>query len=429
MFSFQTRAARDTILRGGPWTFNHSLLLLETVDDLIDPLSIPLRYQAFWVQVKGLPLVFMTSTMGKLIGEALGTYVATDQSRRGDCLGSYLRIRVLLDVGRPLRRWLGVRLPDDSGTTEWVQLRYEKLPVMCFLCGLLDHCEKDCGLYGGKEMDDRDKPYGLWFQHDVLGPDYRKPKGRRFGLSSSTAWSMRAPMAVDDKEMEEGEEPAPETIRPDVRAHGGDEQHAINAYDQGSGICGGGGLSEKENLSGSHLPDLNGPPFTEDEINAELGGPHFALFDHIPENDVGTQLSLSPLSREFIMTDICAPTTGPPMDPSFPLVNHGLNAPTSGIGSPTFSNDDPFNLSPIIRRLADQDRVDRGKRPSRQVRRRRRNGPRKGDTMNSNGKRNISMVARTECMQVEKRPCFSSTSSRSMIGSAVVGEAQPRREP
>ncbi|BFG21546.1 hypothetical protein CerSpe_078200 [Prunus speciosa] len=60
VFSFQTRAARDTIMRGGPWTFNHSLLLMATADGLLDPLSSPLRSQEFWVQVKGLPLVFMT---------------------------------------------------------------------------------------------------------------------------------------------------------------------------------------------------------------------------------------------------------------------------------------------------------------------------------------------------------------------------------
>lgn len=210
MFSFQTKAARDTIMRGGPWTFNHSLLIMAAANRLLDPLIIPLRNQKFWVQVKGLPLVFMTRAMGKLISDALGTYVVTDQSRRGECLGIYLCIRVLLDVGRPLRRWLAVRLPDASGMVEWVQLRYEKLPITRYLCGMLDHGEKDCGLYTGKERDDSDKLYGLWFHRDVLGPNYHKPKRRCFGLPSSEEWSMRAPMEVDDGETEANDEPAQE---------------------------------------------------------------------------------------------------------------------------------------------------------------------------------------------------------------------------
>ncbi|XP_034201907.1 uncharacterized protein LOC117616635 [Prunus dulcis] len=122
VFSFQTKATRDTIMRGRTWTFNHSLLIMAAANRLLDPLIIPLRNQEFWVQVKGLPLVFMTRAMEKLIGDALGTYVVTDQSRRGECLSIYLCIRVLLDVGRPLRRWLAVRLPNASGMVEWVQL-------------------------------------------------------------------------------------------------------------------------------------------------------------------------------------------------------------------------------------------------------------------------------------------------------------------
>lgn len=95
-------------------------------------------------------------------------------------------------------------------------------------------------------MDDIDKPYGLWFQHDIFGPDYRKPKGRRFGLPSSAGWSMRALMAMDDREMEEREGQAPAVARSTVEDHVGCAKHALIAYDQGSGICGNGGLSEEE---------------------------------------------------------------------------------------------------------------------------------------------------------------------------------------
>lgn len=45
-------------------------------------------------------------------------------------------------------------------------------------------------------VEDIMKPYGIWFQHDLMGPDYRKPNGRRFGLPSSP-WFMTVPEDVE----------------------------------------------------------------------------------------------------------------------------------------------------------------------------------------------------------------------------------------
>ncbi|KAI5352282.1 PREDICTED: PRUPE_7G053200 partial [Prunus dulcis] len=94
---------------------------------------------------------------------------------------------------------------------------------------MLDHGEKDCGFYTGKERDDSDKPYGLWFHRDVLGPDYHKPKGWHFGLPSLEGWLMHAPIEVDDGETEANDEPAQEE------------------YD----------ISEEETKSETYIPDLN----------------------------------------------------------------------------------------------------------------------------------------------------------------------------
>ncbi|BFG14566.1 hypothetical protein CerSpe_008400 [Prunus speciosa] len=431
VFSFPTLAARDTIMRGGPWTFNHSLLIMAPADGWQTPSKIPLRQQEFWVQAKGLPLVFMTRAMGKLIGDALGLHVVTDQSRRGECLGSYLRIRVLLDVSRPLRRWLAVRLPDDSGTVEWVQLRYEKLPITCFLCGMMDHGEKECGLYTGGGRDDGDKPYGMWFQHDVLGPDYRKPKGRRFGLNSSEGWTMRAPMDVDGEETAALGGAVKGDVRADVEEQFGHENHALMAYDLGSGIHAVEGASDEVTKSRTSLPDLNGPPEPAILLETDSVGPPLDVIAPAQDRviDPCMQLTLGPFIRETSLGDSSQHALGSGAGSPLLRLDRDPPAPPSGpvISGPV--NDDPFDLSPIIRRITAQDRVDRGKRPSRSMGRRGKGGPRRGGLVNPNGKRNLSMVAQLDGMQLGKRTCLSSASSRSLMGSAEVGEAQPRREP
>ncbi|CAL8996959.1 unnamed protein product, partial [Prunus brigantina] len=198
-FAFNTREERAMILQGGPWLFNSYLLVLAEADGVSNPVNIPLTRQEFWVQVKGLPLTFMTRTMGKLIGETLGGYVLADRSKKAECMGSYLRVRIVIDITKPLHRSIVLRL---DGETIEVALKYEKIPITCYRCGVIGHRETSCTWRGNDNQDDKVKPYGKWFQQDVMGPEYRKPLGRRFGMSPPRGWSMRAPEDPDSPSSE-----------------------------------------------------------------------------------------------------------------------------------------------------------------------------------------------------------------------------------
>ncbi|RXH90467.1 hypothetical protein DVH24_035231 [Malus domestica] len=121
--------------------------------------------------------------MGRLIGNHLGEYVLADQSRKEEQFGSILRIRVRIDVHKPLRRCVVVKL---DGRLLEVDVRYEKLPLTSFLCGWMNHIEEHCEKFTGKMEDDKAKPHDRWFQEDVIGPEYRRPVGKKFGLDSET---------------------------------------------------------------------------------------------------------------------------------------------------------------------------------------------------------------------------------------------------
>lgn len=56
--------------------------------------------------MKGLPLTYMTRHIGEFIGNQIGVHVLTDQSKKGDILGSILYIRVAMDITKPLCRSL-----------------------------------------------------------------------------------------------------------------------------------------------------------------------------------------------------------------------------------------------------------------------------------------------------------------------------------
>lgn len=121
----------------------------------------------------------MTHQMGKFLGNHMGDCVLTDQSRKEEQFGSILRIRIQLDIRKPLRRYVALQL---EGQTLSVDIQYEKLPLTCFLCGIMVHVKDQCEKYHGRQDDDYAQPYGRWFQDYGLGKEYRKPAGKWFGL-------------------------------------------------------------------------------------------------------------------------------------------------------------------------------------------------------------------------------------------------------
>lgn len=56
-----------------------------------------------------------------------------------------MRVRVSVDVSRPLCRGRKVAFAENK--EGWVSFQYERLPNLCFWCGLLLHDDKDCELW------------------------------------------------------------------------------------------------------------------------------------------------------------------------------------------------------------------------------------------------------------------------------------------
>lgn len=138
-FGFDNRRQKTMVLKGRPWMYDGALLVLAEADTLAHPSRIALHTQEFWIQIKGLPLAYVTRHIGQFIGNQIGNHVLTDQSRRGDIQGRILRIRVTLDIMKHLRKSL---LLSIEGSLVSINLQYEKLPVTCFLCGIIGHLEE-----------------------------------------------------------------------------------------------------------------------------------------------------------------------------------------------------------------------------------------------------------------------------------------------
>ena len=67
----------------------------------------------------------------------------------------YRRVRVIIDVTKPLKRHQLIKT--RGGSTVKITIKYERLPHICFLYGLMNHTEKNCTLV---IKEDKEKGYG-----------------------------------------------------------------------------------------------------------------------------------------------------------------------------------------------------------------------------------------------------------------------------
>jgi len=91
-----------------------------------------------WIRVFDLPLGLMNEETARRIGNKAGRFLEVDMDEDGLAVGEFLRIKVLLDIRKPLFR--GVTMEGEG----WCNIKYEFLPNFCYVCGHLGHVEKKC---------------------------------------------------------------------------------------------------------------------------------------------------------------------------------------------------------------------------------------------------------------------------------------------
>ena len=101
-----------------------------------------------------------------------------------------MRIRVSTDVKQPLKRRM--QLKKAGGDWMWVDFKYERLNVFCFICGLLGHTKKNCPSLYEQTTAITAKPYGHWM----------KAPTRRKLMNSSNCWLRSNP--PEDEEIKLG---------------------------------------------------------------------------------------------------------------------------------------------------------------------------------------------------------------------------------
>lgn len=145
---FEHPLDRKNALKGCPWVLDKHVVILELIDPTKKHMDHKLTSLPIVVKVHQLSLSNQSDHVAQLIGNNLGEFV--EVPKETDSFYSPLfRIKILLDVTTQLKR--GNYFQGVEGDKQWLQVTYERLPLFCFLCGIIGHGKDKCQ-YGEKEF-------------------------------------------------------------------------------------------------------------------------------------------------------------------------------------------------------------------------------------------------------------------------------------
>ena len=98
-----------------------------------------------------------------------------------------MRIQVKIDISKPLCR--GRKAMLASGKEIWISFKYERLPNLCYWCGMLTHGDRDCDrwLRSKGTLRREEQQYGAWLRAGVDRP-IRRVKVKVAGRSNIPRW-------------------------------------------------------------------------------------------------------------------------------------------------------------------------------------------------------------------------------------------------
>ncbi|KAL4319837.1 hypothetical protein GQ457_18G009200 [Hibiscus cannabinus] len=150
---------RTNVLKRGPWDFQKYGFALEQADPNRTIHDYSFQHMCIWVRIHNIPLSLMTAALARALGASVGKVIMTDARLEDGNMGEFMRVRVLFDTSKPLRRCVVLSRPDAKASL--CPLQYKRLPVFCHGCGLIGHYVLSCPTT--PKVEGQKFQYGAWF--------------------------------------------------------------------------------------------------------------------------------------------------------------------------------------------------------------------------------------------------------------------------
>lgn len=158
---------------------------MEDFDGISPPNQMDFHITEFWICMHGLPLACMGKETGVKLGTMVGRVEEVDTNVEGVGWGEYLRVRLHVNLTKPLVRGRVLKVRDR---TIWITFQYEKISWFCIKRGVIRHGCASCPLGGLRKIHDKDADdeFGPWLHASSPKRWLDRNRGRNGGDSMET---------------------------------------------------------------------------------------------------------------------------------------------------------------------------------------------------------------------------------------------------
>ncbi|KAF4392061.1 hypothetical protein F8388_004390 [Cannabis sativa] len=167
-FTFARRDDAMNVLARRPWFICGALVVIMPWPAWLTPAEVRFDKTPLWVNVESIPPFYWNlSNLKELASKASPVHELPQGIE--DAIGlSTLKFRATIDLNKPI--YSGFFLRRQKLKDLWIQYRYEKLPKLCFKCGLLTHDQSTCFKAPTIVKDEFGNFYpmfGVWLKNDA----------------------------------------------------------------------------------------------------------------------------------------------------------------------------------------------------------------------------------------------------------------------
>ncbi|TXG53035.1 hypothetical protein EZV62_022204 [Acer yangbiense] len=165
--------------------FSHnSLIVLEKPVGTGNISRLGFNMADFWIQIHDILILCMNRRTAKWLAEQIGEVVEIPSESR-ECWGKFMRVKVKIDISKPLKWWLRLKLGKVEEVTR-VSLKYERLPEFYFACGRIGHGIKGCVDEEARKaaLEGSPNKFGSWLKATISTRS--KPRGNVQAYESSS---------------------------------------------------------------------------------------------------------------------------------------------------------------------------------------------------------------------------------------------------